>query len=223
MTSSEDCKDSGRFVLVEVHGIFGKDSQFMEHKPTTLLEKGLQDFLENAWTHGVPSFYCQTMDPSFDINGGLTYRAGQLPGTNRAYEYWKEQSKLFCPERGSRLGTLEEYRLFSGLLIKELVMNGWTVDEAWNAVCVDSKDIGHYCNSENAIIEFEVTGSRKVGRFSDLANTCKVLSDDGGRGFWTASGCFANNGKEFPIADVIYVTEPTEDTWISTGWIVLTK
>ena len=55
------------------------------------------------------------------------------------------------PERASRLGIKTEYIAFLGVLIKKLVDSGWKVDDAWDAVCNDSKKLGHYWNSENAM------------------------------------------------------------------------
>ena len=74
-----------------------------------------------------------------------------------------------------------------------LVAKGWTCCEAWDAICNDSKNLGHYRNSHNAKHQFEDTGSREICGFFDLANTYKILAEDKeAGGFWLAGGYYRN-------------------------------
>lgn len=71
---------------------------------------------------------------------------GQKPAVGKSYNSWIEivKNSKWC------IGTKSQYIAFLGVLIKRIVDKGWTVDEAWKAVCSDSKKLGHYINSDNA-------------------------------------------------------------------------
>ena len=73
----------------------------------------------------------------------------------------------------------------SALILKE---KGYEVKDAWKAVCDQSKDLGHYWDSENAKHDFEDTGSRQIGEWCDLGNTCKITEDDEVGGFSLVGG-----------------------------------
>ena len=127
------------------------------------------------------------------------------------------------PERGSRLGTKSEYIAFLGVLIKTLVNNGWSKTEAWNAVCINSQELGCYYNLPNSLCGFADTGSRNIYGFYDLANTNKILARDSDYYFWLASGCRHNYGYNYPIANLIYYHINDFSGNSSVGWIVLEK
>ena len=136
---------------------------------------------------------------------------------------WVPPAKEFM--QNSRLGTRYEYVAFLGVLIKKLVEKGWTVTKAWNAMCTDSKELGHYWNSDNAKRAFEDTGSREVCGFYDLANTCKILAEDKEvGGFWLAGGSYFNNSDFFTLADILHYNycydDQWLDQWLSVGWLV---
>ena len=216
--SSEDI-----FVLVEASKLSLEDA-FMKHKPTTDAEKKLKELLEEAIQSGVKDFYRPSLDPSFKKYGGIYYEFGNMPATGKSYNWWKKAAKGFMPERGSRLGTRLEYAAFLGVLIKEMVSEGWSINQAWNAVCNDSKKLGHYWNSKNAKHEFEPTGARKVGRFYDLANTYKILAEDGeAGGFWLAGGSCISDSYDGPLADLDRRDDRCDDFDCSAGWLVLSK
>ena len=149
---------------------------------------------------------------------------GQMPAIGKSYNWWNKTAKAFCPERESRLGTKNEYVAFLGVLIKRLVANSWTVGQAWYAVCNDSKELGHYCNSEDAKHTFEATGSREVCGFCDLANTFKILAEDEKTGgFWFAGGSYCFDSLGYPLAGLDLDDFQNIGCYDSVGWLVLEK
>ena len=212
-------------VLVEASRL-SLDDEFMKYKPTTWQESQLKELLEKAISHSVKDFYRPCMDPSFDKDGSICYKARRSPAVDKSYIWWEHTAEGFMPERGSRLGTRFEYVAFLGVLIKDLVSEGWSIKKAWNAVCNDSKKLGHYWNSKNAKYALASTGTRKVGRFYDLINTSKILAEDEkAGGFWLASGYYLVNSTSYPLADLLHFTFNDHYRYNnldhSVGWVVV--
>ena len=208
-------------ILVEASKLSLKDV-FMSHKPKTEAEKKFKSTLTEVIANGIEDFYRPAMDPSFADKAcrKIHYMAGDLPAVGKSYIWWEATVKdsKWC------LGTKAQYVAFLGVLIKMLVAKGWTCCEAWNAVCNDSKNLGHYNNSDNAKQQFEYTGSREICGFFDLANTYKILAtDEEAGGFWMASGCYRNFCYATPLADLnlnyCYVGNYNS----SVAWLVLKK
>ena len=199
------------------------DDSFMNHSPKTSREKIFKDMVEIAIKNGLKDFWRPIMDPSFDADGGICYQAGNKPAVGKSYNWWKKTAKNFCPERKSRLGTKAEYVAFLAVLIKELVASsGKSVEWAWNAVCNDSRELGHYWNSKDGKNVFETTGCREICGFFDLANICKMVAIDEVN-FCRASGKYDDNGYYFPLSDLWIGGSRYDDCNISTGWIVLAE
>ena len=185
-------------ILVEASKLSLKDV-FMTHKPKTEAEKKFKSTLTEVIANGIEDFYRPAMDPSF-ANKACTkihYKAGDLPAVGKSYIWWEATVKdsKWC------LGTKAQYVAFLGVLIKVLVAKGWTCCEAWDAVCNDSKKLGHYWDSEDSRKnQFEETGSREVFGFFDLANTYKILAkDEEAGGYWLACGIYFHNGNDTPL------------------------
>ena len=208
------------FVQIEAESLSWED-KFMDYLPQTEEEGWTKGLIAEAIKSRVKNFYRPIMDPSF-TDDGITYVAGKKPAVGESYKWWVDTAKKYDPSRKSRLGTRLEYGAFLGVLIKKLVEEGKPVEWAWNAVCNDSKELGHYLNSEDAKHEFEPTGSRCICGFYDLANTCKILADDEGTdGCWIAGGDYDNFGYYVPLADLCYVDCHMFDYSFSVGWLVL--
>ena len=145
-----------------------------------------------------------------------------MPAVGKSYNWWYDTAKKYNPERNSRLGTRLQYGAFLGVLIKKLIEEGETMEWAWNAVCNDSRELGHYWNSKKAKKHFfETTGSRKICGFFDLANTCKILAEDiEAGGFWIASGNASDHSYDNPIADIFHCSYRISDDCNSVGWLV---
>ena len=218
-------KNGDAFVLVEASKL-SLDDEFMKYRPMKKLVKMVKKELAYLIRKGLKDFYVPKYSPSFNESGdGICFEPAKKPAVCKSYEWWGDIAKDFAPHRGSRLGTRSEYIAFCGVLIKSLVAEGWKIKKAWEAVCFDSREIGHYWNSEFAKEDLEPTGSRKVCGFFDLGNVCKLLAcEDEAGGFYLAGGDFIKNSTIHPIA-IIYrhVFSRFNDYMYCSGWIVLEK
>ena len=209
------------FVLVPASNLSLTDD-FMRHTPKTEREKELRKELVEVIRKRVPDFYRPRFDPSFDEYGEISYQPGACPAVGKSYNWWEEHAKAFCPECKSRLGTKSEYVAFLGVLIKKLVESGWSIADAWIAVCDDSISLGHYWNSKEEWHDFEPTGSREVCGYFDLANTCKMLAEDEeAESFGLAGGDRHSNSYHRPLALIhrcVFCDIKYSD---SVGWLVL--
>lgn len=218
----EEAKDlNDTFVLIEASRL-SLDDDFMNFNPKRDKIKSFKDALSEVIKKGVKDFYRPIMDPSF-TEDGISFEAGEKPAVDKLYDWWKKAAKDFMPNRGSRLGTRSEYIAFLGVLIKELVNQGWTKEKAWKAVCIDSTELGHYWDYKEEKHDFELTGSREVVGLYDLANTYKILTDDNSEtfGFWLAGGSCYTKGKFSPLATLNYYARHTNIIVSSVGWFVL--
>lgn len=198
------------------------EDEFLKHEPETKEQRKFKNALISAIKSGLSDFRAQRMDACFDEEGNICFKAGMKPAVGKSPNWWKETAKKFMPEKGSRLGTTKERIAFLGLLIKYLIEEkGYTVSNAWKAVCDQSKDLGHYWDSENAKHDFEDTGSRQVGEWYDLANTCKITVDDEAGCFSLVGGNFFNCGINYPLEGVFGIYDPVNACNSGVGWIVL--
>lgn len=221
--TGKDIMVSDAFELIKVSKL-SLDDKFMRHRPRTFDQRECKRMIEMVISKGVKDFYRPKFDPSFDCNGGgICFNPGNKPLTRKTYNWWEVAAKDFAPERGSRLGTELEYMGFIGVLLKKMVTQGWTVKDAWYAVCDDSRKLGHFCDSVGAKNDFELTGSREVCGFFDLANTYKILAKDS-EGFYSlASGDYHERGEITSISD--RGCSNLYDSWrnYGVGWIILEK
>ena len=215
VSNARDC------ILVEASKLSLKDA-FMRHKPKTEAEKKFKATLTEAIKAGIEDFYRPAMDPSFadKEKTKIHYMAGEKPAVGKSYNWWEGTVKdsKWC------FGTKAQYVAFLGVLIKMLISKGWTVGEAWDAVCNDSKELGHYLNSDNAKHQFEDTGSREICGFFDLANTYKILAEDKeAGGFWLAGGGYNYDGHDDPLADLGLCNFCNLNHDDGVAWLVLKK
>ena len=210
------------FVFVEASKLILKD-EFMKYKPKTEREEKFKKQLTETIKKGVKDFWRPRYDPALGgKKAGIRYVSGKRPAVDKSYNWWNKAAKAFCPERHSRLGTKSEYIAFLGVLIKKLVESGWKMEDAWSAVCNDSRELGHYWNSQNAKHAFEDTGSREICGFFDLVNTYKILAEDEEtRGFWLAGGCYYGDSGNCPLADLLHNFNLDHCHNLSVGWLVL--
>jgi len=212
------------FVLIEASKL-SLDDEFMRHRPKNLNERVFKDMLEKVIKKGIADFWRPRMDPTFDEAGNICFKVGEKPAVGKSYNWWRENAKKFNLGRKSRLGTKEQYIAFLGVLIKELIAENWSVDNAWDAVCKNSWKLGHFYDSPFSKKDFEPTGSRAVAGFYDLANTCKILAEDEDvGGLWLGSGAYNCDSYFHPIYSLghyNYQYHYDNDLDISVGWIVM--
>lgn len=213
---------SDAFVKVEASKLSFED-EFMRHQPKTKAEQRLMEMIKDVIKRGPKDFWRPKYDPSFNKAGtGICYQLDMEPAVGKSYNWWEKVAQKFNSECKSRLGTKSEYIAFLAVLIKKLVKNDWAVENAWHAVCNDSKKLGHYWNSENAIKAFEPTGYRPIYGFFDLANTYKILAEDEeSGGFWLASGNYDCGSNGSPLADLSHHDDRYIGIYDSCGWLVL--
>lgn len=200
------------------------NDEILKHQPKTKAEENLKKLVEKAIKEGLKDFWRPVYDPSFDDAGCICYEPGKKPAVGMSYNWWEKIARNFCPERGSRLGTKSEYVAFLAVLIKELVASGKSLEWAWNAVCNDSKELGHYWNSKEYKNGLEPTGSRAVCGWCDLGNTYKILAEykEPG-GFWFVGGDCNHYGFNFPLAVLCHYYNRYFDLTYSCGWLVFDR
>ena len=157
-------------------------------------------------------------EPSKDDGGNLQYVSGVsvLRGLN-SYN-WEEAFQNYSPENGSRMFSITTYFL----LLLRLLKDGFATIEQ---LACDSKEIGHYWDSENAKHEFEKTGERQLGGLYGFAgNTYKIVKDsESSSGFSLLGGSYYVYGGEYPLADVVHGNYPGTTKNIGVGLLELTK
>ena len=205
---------------------FSIEDEAFKHEPKTDRQKQFKDMLFTAIKSGLSDFRAQRMDPSLDEEGNICFCVGKSPAIRRSIKWWDENAKKFMPEKESRIGSVEQRIAFLGALIKHFVEEKvYTVEEAWKAVCDQSKYLGYYADSPdspNIYQSFDRTGSRKVGKWYDLGNTYKICFDDQEGGFVYVGGHYESYGNESPLADIGGVEKDKNcQHKRATGWIVL--
>ena len=220
--SKEASSFDERFPIVRASTLSKKDS-FLKHKPQGEKQENLKKLIIKGIDVGLSDFRRPAIDPSFDKDGNIIYKEGEMPAVGKSANFWNEKLKKFMADKNSRMGTLLQYAAFLGLLIKYLIEEiGYKVAEAWKAVCDDSKELGHYWNSDYAKHAFEATGRRKIWDFYDLANTCKIVSDDrSASGFSSVGGSLICESFCYPLAKVRTIYNTIFNFDYSVGWLVL--
>ena len=201
-----------------------------------VLNLGSEDNAINAFIEAVAevkaenleAFYRPIYDPSEVSDHMVTYQKGKRPAVGHTYIWWvKTASKMPSVEgRQWKIATEYQYYAFLVWLINQLVKDGKSVELAVKMVVLDSKEIGHYRDSENSTkgADFENTGSRCVCGVYDLANTYKFLScsNEEAGGFWIGGGRYRTHGRDYPLACLdLYSIAADGDYNNSVGLLVL--
>ncbi|HBC84972.1 MAG TPA: hypothetical protein DCZ30_06165 [Clostridiales bacterium] len=138
-----------------------------------------------------------------------------------------ETASKMSPVEGRQWHIATEYQYYAFLvwLINQLVKIGKSVEEALHQVVLDSKELGHYYDSENSTEgeDFEFTGLRCVCGLYDLANTFKILqcSNSEAGGFWVAGGFYGKDGCDNPLAGLYHDANVGGDHSDGVGLLVL--
>ena len=195
--------------------------KLLKHKPETRRQEKLLGDIRKGIKLKLSAFRAPCMDPS-EEDGEIVFKPGNRPAVGHSSVWWDETWKKFMPSKNSRSGTDLHWAAFLGMLMKYLIdERNYSVAAAWEAVCNDSRDLGHYWNSKDAKHDFEPTGSRRVGASFDLANTCKILKKWEASGFLLAGGYYYYYSNEYPLADLYTVDYPSNSYNFGVGWLVL--
>lgn len=164
------------FPIVDIEGISLEDD-FMKYKPITDREKRVWRSIAKAKNIGMKNFRIPAIDPSLDVDGKrIIYHLGRKPALGKNVGWWHEKALEFMPSKNSRIRDELEHDVVLGVMvIKCLVEEGYTVEDAWKEVCANSKNLGHYRDSKDAKNTLETTGSRRIGKCFDLGNTGKFV------------------------------------------------
>ena len=183
-----------------------------------------QEAVEEVKKVKLNPFWRPIMDPSLEDNKVL-FKIGNNPATGYSFNWWRKKVLEMSSVDGKkwRLGIEYEYYAFLVWLINNLIDHrGWSAKKAIEGVVLNSKELGHYHDSENAKGTLEPTGSREICGVFDLTNTLKILAcNDEVNGFWRAGGLYCYLGNKKPLADLNYSTDVNESFNLCVGWLVL--
>ena len=173
---------------------------------------------------GVAPFYRPVMDPSIE-GDKVVYKKGKKPAVGYSFNKWVKAVKAMPAVEGKswKLGTEYHYYAFLVQLINQMVAIGWDVKGAIEAVVLDSKELGNYWNSKNALHDFEMTGNREFCGVCDLANTYKLLdcSNEEVGGFWVTGGGCHYYSFDYPLA-ARYFSYGVDNVYdCGVAWLVL--
>lgn len=213
-----------RVKKVEASKLSRKD-EFMKHEPTTLEEQKVKRMIKKVIRKGIKDFWRPICDPSFNQSGtGICYEFGKFPAVGKSDKWWIKVAEEFKPEYKSRLGTLNEYYAFAGVVIKELVEKGLPISQAWKFVCNNSTAIGNYRNAINPVNMLENTGCRECCGWFDFANTYKIVTDNRPNGhIYLGSGCCDDLGTHSSLATIHSYDDFYVNRFLSVGWIIFEK
>lgn len=207
------------FNLIEASKLKKDDDFIQKVEPfgkVKIFREKLIGILDSA--NNIHDFYVQGVDPSLNEDGtGIQYVTGKMPAVGHSFNWGRKVAFEYAHYNGSRLGTDVEYYLFCGVLIKELIEAGYSVNEAWNMVCVNSADIGNY--NGKGKVRIMPTGSVKILRFADLANTCKWLTAR--NKIYSASGAYCHRSDCGFVADVSIMYGSEIDDRVTVPWVVI--
>lgn len=193
----------------------GQKRKFTTSEQKTFKENVLEA-IENMPAEGfrwIPAY-----EPSKDENGNIQFVSGQVVLRGLSSYAWGRKATDYSPANGSRMASIATYFL---LLLRWLKDGRATIEQ----LADDSKDIGHYWDSENAKHDFEKTGERQFGGLDGfVGNTYKIVKDpDSGSGFSILGGRCRTRGNIYPAADVFHDCNPSNRYNHSVGLFELTK
>ena len=207
------------FPIIDPRELIGH--KLLEHDPQHDQQRWLKNAILEGIKQNLPAFRAPCMDPS-EEDGKIVFESGNRPATGHSPSWWRKKWKEYMPKKNSRSGTDLHWAAFMGKLMKYLVEEEqYSVEKAWEAVCDNSRDLGHYWNSKNAKNDFEPTGSRKVGKFYDLANTYKIIQKWGYSSFLLTGGHYGSTGAGRPLTYMNTISFPNDVHSASVGWLVL--
>ena len=154
------------FPVVEVESLTMRDVFLREHVPRSRNEERIWSSCECAIRYRTRNFRRNAVSPSINKEGKIVFKKGEKPAVGKSARWWAENARLVSPKKKSRLASVYEEDLFNGMLIRYLIKeSGFTVSEAWHAVCRKSARLGNFWDSPGSPHALEPTGSRKIGKY----------------------------------------------------------
>lgn len=197
----------------------GRKRQFVTERQKKFKDNALKA-LKNKPTEGyrwIPVF-----EPSIDSKGNLRYVAGAEVLRKLTPYDWEDGFKEYSSKNGSQLAPITTYFLLALRWLKDGVAS---LEE----LADDSKEIGHYWNSENTKHDFERTGEREFGGiYGFVGNTYKTVKDsESSSGFSFVGGCYRDTGGTSgfgsPLANVKHNLSPRFPDSLGVALLELTK
>lgn len=158
-------------------------------------------------------------EPSLSEDGELQYVLGEKVLRNLNYDAWEKLFNEYSPKNGSQQASVTTYFL---LLLRWLKDGIATLEQ----LTENSKDIGHYKDSEYSKCDFELTGERFFGGlFGFVGNTYKILKNSDKESKCSLAGsAYEILGYVFPVADVTNTNLPSSAVFEKgVGLLELTK
>lgn len=194
-----DVKDSSTFerlfTIIPASSLSMESPAIKGYSPKGRSQKKFLKQLSEVINSGIMDFRKSYLDPSV-IDGKIVFSDDLKPSFNYTADWWEKHSRLFLPEKKSRLINPSQYIAFCGVILEKLV-EYMPVEWAWKTVCEDSSRIGEFwfypwtCHDYMAI--------SKTG-FADLANSQKILK--GNSGFSLACSKFDQFANQCYIAEI---------------------
>lgn len=128
------------FPIVEVSR-FSLEQKFMKHKPVSYNEEWVMKNLTSALKSGLKNFRRPVMAPSLK-GEQIVYEEGLESAVGKSAWWWKENARLFLPEKNSRVGNELNFAATLGQCINQLVEEKeYDVRTAWHEICNDSRKV----------------------------------------------------------------------------------
>lgn len=152
------------------------------------------------------AFYKTKYDPSRFYDGSIVFIKGRCPIIKKSFGWWYENVEAMPSVENKRwhIANIYQYYAFLVWLINKLSTKS-SIDTAIQQVVLDSKDLGHYFESENSKKRryMEETGCREIFGCADLANSRKILvSPKCNTEIWMAGGDYYDHSYENPLANL---------------------
>lgn len=107
-------------------------------------EERIWSSCECAIRYRTRNFRRNAVSPSINKEGKIVFKKGEKPAVGKPARWWAFLLRVF-PKKKSRLASVYEEDLFNGMLIRYLIKeSGFTVSEAWHAVCRKSARLGNF-------------------------------------------------------------------------------
>ena len=196
-------------------------NKFMAYEPENATEEWIKMNIIEAINTKLPDFRTSIYAPSVDRNGNIAFVKGARPAVGYHANWWYDRIKVLISGMNPRLGNKLQYAAYMGILIRTLVEEeGYSVRDAWKAICDDSRVLIVDDGTERAKGVFKNTGVKQIGKWCDLTICYKLLKRDIAPGLLLAGGSEIYKDSKFCLADFIMVFAFNGNFTNATAWIV---